>query len=440
MVALFVLDVFGTGLLGGDERTLAVIRSIILPGLPFLEWHASLGIATLALMLAAVVAWLRWGVSWLPIAVMLASVAVAYWVMPLHHQSPAAGGCQLQAHGSDDCGNHPQQTHKHTHTRTLSGAQSLEPELPRHANIPNSLKGAGSRLEPLSASHEFTIVLVVFAFLARSMLVFRGLPGLQRLSHFVPAGLMFPAVELARAAALEALVGNRKDAACMLEHPGMRARAARVNRWARGYAGADVLTGAHAHLRAALALNGLLRDSEVRNLCAEARRQLTGVVDSEPTWTRLLDGTLVAIALDRLGETEAVECWRATLAQRFPLRHGRRTAVLHTPSMLGIGTASPWEHATATALAHHRGWLAEDDWHALRPRCLGVAAQGGSDPESLRLVAAGRLWAALTDDQEAIAILGKRTLNRDPIAAALADLATRARHKPGQHGADPAQR
>ena len=37
VVALLCADIYATGQLGGSERTLAVVRSIVLPGLPFLE-------------------------------------------------------------------------------------------------------------------------------------------------------------------------------------------------------------------------------------------------------------------------------------------------------------------------------------------------------------------------------------------------------------------
>jgi hypothetical protein len=78
-----------------------------------------------------------------------------------------------------------------------------------------------------------------------------------------------------------------------------------------------------------------------------------------------------------------------------------------------------WEHAAATALAREAGWIGLEDWANLRPRCLGVAASGKTDAATLRLVAAGRIWAGLTQDVEARAILDRRTITGDPLACAL---------------------
>ena len=44
---LLAIDVFATGLFGGGERTLAIVRSIVLPGLPFLEWSWLYGTAAI---------------------------------------------------------------------------------------------------------------------------------------------------------------------------------------------------------------------------------------------------------------------------------------------------------------------------------------------------------------------------------------------------------
>ena len=377
VVALFFgLDLYATGFFGGSERALAVVRSIVLPGLPFLEWEPALGIVTILAMLAALGLWLRWGMAWLPIAVMLSSVVMAATIMPLHH------------------------------------APALQHAVGHDASA------------VLRASHEFAVVLVVFAFVARLRLLLVGMPGRQRLTALVPAGLRYPAVLIARAAAVDALAGgDRSTLRSLLSDPSLRARAARVDRWARFRWRSDTLSGAHAHLRAALALLQALDEKELGALRAEARSSLTGVIESEPTWVRPLDGVLIAIALSRLGEETAVARWRDTLTHRFSLRHGRRAAALHTPSMLGIGTCPPWEHAASTALAHREGWIGIEDWSVLRARCLGVAATGARDPDALRFVAAGELWAALTGDEEARRLLARRTIEDDALAAALRRLA-----------------
>ena len=172
---------------------------------------------------------------------------------------------------------------------------------------------------------------------------------------------------------------------------------------------------------------GLLDDRQLADLRSDSRKSSAGVPSSEPTWVRPLDGMLAACALTALGEISCVERWRDTFRERFALRHGRRPAALHLPSMLGIGTAPAWEHAAATALGHRMGWVGTEDWQHLRPRCLGKAASGSRDPDTLRLIAAGKLWAVLLTDAEASDILGRRTVAEDPIAVALELLSTRLR-------------
>jgi hypothetical protein len=132
---------------------------------------------------------------------------------------------------------------------------------------------------------------------------------------------------------------------------------------------------------------------------------------------------LAALALRALGEDECVARWRSMFEERFALRHGRRPAALHAPSMLSIGAAPAWEHAASTALGFRAGWLDETDWWHLRSRCLGKAASGAHEPEALRLIAAGMLWARLTQDTQAIEILGRRTISGDGVAVALNELA-----------------
>jgi len=38
VVLLLIIDVYATGVFGGSERALAIARTIVLPGLPFLAW------------------------------------------------------------------------------------------------------------------------------------------------------------------------------------------------------------------------------------------------------------------------------------------------------------------------------------------------------------------------------------------------------------------
>ncbi len=133
---------------------------------------------------------------------------------------------------------------------------------------------------------------------------------------------------------------------------------------------------------------------------------------------------LAALALQRLGEHDCAARWRWIFRTRFQLRHGRRPAALHAPSMLSLGTARSWEHAAATALAYRAGWTDDEDWPFLRPRCLAAAASSRNDSDTLRLVGAGRLWAALRGDTEALQILGRRTLAGDELARLFDELAS----------------
>jgi hypothetical protein len=367
---LLCVDVFATGIFGGGERTLAVIRTVVLPGLPFLEWHLSLGIAAVAAALAAIGAWLRWGVDWLVFLVMTICLLLAGFVMPLHHEPPEV----------------------------------------RYV---------------VSASHEFTVVLVVFALVARLRLVIARLPGTGWVKSRLPKGLLFPAVDTARAAAIASInSANRDGAREWLDDARLLRRAASVNRWARFRTRGDTLDGAHAPLRAALSLSGAMTPASQRAFLDEARSRIAGVPDSEPTWIRPLDGTLAALALQDLGADDCVARWRWIFRTRFALRHGRRPAALHTPSMLSIGAARSWEHAAATAVAHQAGWIDAEDWSYLRPRCLGAAAGNADDSETMRLIAAGRVWAALRGDSEAIEIFSRRTLTDDALARVLDELAS----------------
>jgi len=69
--SLVILDLLATGWFGGSERELAVIRSIILPGLAFVEWIPALGISVITLSVFSVWLWLRWGATWPIVLVMM---------------------------------------------------------------------------------------------------------------------------------------------------------------------------------------------------------------------------------------------------------------------------------------------------------------------------------------------------------------------------------
>ncbi len=172
-----------------------------------------------------------------------------------------------------------------------------------------------------------------------------------------------------------------------------------------------------------MALAGMFDATQLARFRTDARAQHAGVPPSEPTWIRPLDGMLAALALQLLGEADCVERWRSTFASRFTLSHGRRAAALHAPTMLSIGTAALWEHAAATALGRHAGWLDDEDWKHLRRHCLGRAASGARDQQTLRLIAAGKLWATMVNDVEAVEILNRRSVNGDALALTLETIA-----------------
>lgn len=382
LLCLISLDFYSTGLFGGDERTLAVVRSIVLPGLPFLEWSLPAGILTVCITLFAVFAWLRWGMDWLPLAVMFVCVGIAALFMPVHH-----------AHLAD----------------------------------------VHHRLRVLTASHEFAIVLVLFGLVSRIKQILKRIPGIGGLRRLMPEALTFPAVDVAREMVVRLYSGVEHGAvAGDLPLTSLLARARRVNAWARFRLQGDCLRLAHAPLRAMMLQAGMLNPTQTQAFVSECRQSLSGVPDSEPTWVRPLDGMLAALALDALGEDDAIERWMKVFETRFPLQHGRRAGAMHSPSMITIGTCPLWQHAASSAIARQKGWLrADDDWAHLRAKCLGAAASGGSDAESLRFIAAGRLWAKLTNDSEATEILERRTLTGDSLAEAFDSLSSCAGVSPG---------
>ena len=210
---LLCVDLYATGLLGGSERALAVSRTLVLPGIAFLEWHIGVGIAAIVCALTAIGAWLRWGMDWVIPIIVLVSVLIALFIMPLHHQAPD------------------------------------------HHTV-------------VQASHEFTIVLVVFALLARLRLLIGRLPGTDWLKTHLPQGWFFPAADMARAAALTLIVDPGSTVArSLLKDPQQlfARRARRINIAARLRIKGHPLDGAHAPLRAARALAGLQDAAEAKN-------------------------------------------------------------------------------------------------------------------------------------------------------------------------------
>jgi hypothetical protein len=85
----------------------------------------------------------------------------------------------------------------------------------------------------VKGSHEFTVVLVVFALLAQLRLLFDRLPAGHG-SSATSQGLFFSAVDIARGAAVALIAGSdRHTVSNALTDPRLRARVSRINRWAR---------------------------------------------------------------------------------------------------------------------------------------------------------------------------------------------------------------
>ena len=396
-IVLVAFDLVATGWFGANERLVAMCRNVVFPGLGFIETNVWLTILFAVVAGAAVIAWLRWGADWLAALVWAVAVVVAFEIVPTAH-----------AHGPA----HP------------AGATPVA-----------------------RASHEFAAVLVVVAMLGRARLFLAGLPGVRRSSarhsnaptDRTTALLAAGPVERCRAVAIAELARNMgcsaldpATATAAVEAPDVRRRAARVGAVARWRIAGDPLRRDHAHVRSALVLCERATPEQERALRVDARSSPYGVPASEPTWVRLLDGTLAALALDDLGEPAVATRWRGVLVDDLRLRHGRRSGAIHTPTSLRLATAQAWEHAGATALLRWRGWIEGDaDWTALRQRSLGAAARGARRPDDARLVAAARIWARLVGDLPATRILERPSRSTDAIAASLDDVLATINVPPG---------
>lgn len=361
----------GLWLLGGHAGVHAA-RSMLVPGAGLAEAQPLAAAAFLALAVATTVAWLRWGLDWALVAVVAgAMVASAAW-------------------GSTD---HAEEAVRH-------------------------------------AAHEFPLVVLIAGALGWARATLGGVPGFgwlagRRVADDHVATLAdLPPVDRCRAVAIAALAGEATDEhrrAIALSDVEQRAR--RIGLTARARRGGDPFRGDHAHTRAALSLAGVLDDDATQRFVADAHRHPVGVPASEPTWVRTLDGTLAALALERLGDGVAPGRWAATLRSSLATRRGHRPAWWWSPLGVSAGRCLDWEHAAATALAHERGWIDDADWAHLRRRVLGAAARGSRRRDDERLIAAGRLWLALVDDPTAERIVARPTVRHDPLAVALDGLA-----------------
>ncbi len=364
LLALVPVEVLVLALLSRSHRGVHVVQNLVLPGSGLYENHAVLGAALTIAAVAAVCAWSGWGADWTVAAVWLGAIALTAWLAPRGHAAVTAA--------------------------------------------------------PRAAAHEFPIVALLVGALTWLRATVRGLPGVQRWrARRTARGVAVDPVTAGHAAAIAAL--GPAMPSVVLDPRAMR-RARRIALVARGRR-RDALRLDHAGLRAALALTGQLDADGRAALLADAARRATGVPASEPSWVRPLDATLAAIALHRLGATDEVARWQATLAGPLGLRRGHRPAWCWTPIGLGAGRAPLWEHAAMSALNRDMGWIDDADWAALRTRLVGASARGSRHPFDERAIAAARLWLAHVDDPEAARIIDRPTVAHDPVAVALDRLA-----------------
>ena len=356
---------------GFGHRGVHAARNLLFPGAGLIDERPWLAVVLAAAAVAATTAWLRWGTDWLVAVAVVVAMIVSFAL--------------------------------------TSSAHTV----------------AAPRITP--AAHEFPLVILVVTALSWLRSVAGRVPGMRRLSARRSARRKHLSVpDRSRCAALLALADD-DDGEAMAGDPAITLRARRVGLVARGRRRGDPLRVDHAHARAALALTGALDTDAAARFVQDAAHAPAGVPASEPGWVRPLDGTLAALALVRLGHDDAGTAWAAMLRGPFSLRRGHRPAWWWTPLGVSAGTAPDWEHAAASALARTARWVGDDDWTALRARVLGAAARGGAAPHDDRLIAAGRLWLAYVDDEQAARIVDRPTVGRDPLAAALDAIARRVR-------------
>ncbi len=424
--AMVVTVVGGCSLAGGHAGAHAA-RSLVLPGAGLYGVSLAWGLACTAAALAATVAWVRWGAGWLVVAVTLVATGLSYrWATP-----------------------------------------SVAPPIASGA-----LAAASPVATRLGAAHEFPLVVAVLGGLGMVRSAAARLPGAGRLRvRRQPGGRVggiagldhLHPVDRARAVLLYLRAGSDLAAE---DRRTIRASMARADvdrrvRWisviARGRLG--TASGRDlALLRTARAATDLIVPADdidrpgaterraaldrLAAVAADAERQAAGVAAEEPGWVRTLDATLTCTALQRIaGQTQPAARCATLLDSALALRHGHRPGSWWTPLGVAGPKLQPWEHAVTVAVAHADALLDVDtlaaDWIALRRRALGAAARGARSVSDERLVAASRLLAIATADRQAIDILARPTIGRDPLADALGCLTRAAADTPQQPCSQP---
>lgn len=364
--------------LWGGHVGVHMARNLLFPGAGVVDHSPLLAAAFAVLAVAATVVWLQWGADWVVVAVVIASTAVAGLLAVSH---PSLGTAQL--------------------------------------------------LHPVRAAHEFPLVVLVIVAIAWVRSAAGRVPVLRHLvirrNRALGGGVDLASlapVDRCRAAALFLLLApNPEITVDSAWSADVIARARRVSAVARLRFGRDPLGRDHAPLRTVRLLAGRMSEAERNRYASEALSSDIGAPCSEPSWVRPLDATLAVLALQRCAAREAGAKWVEALGGAYSLRRGHRPAWWWTPLGVGAGSAPAWEHAAFTGLARAAGWVEDADWHALRKRALGAAARGAEHPHDERLVAAARVWLAFVDDPEAMRIIHRPGVRRDPLACALDQLA-----------------
>ena len=363
----------------GGHRGVHMARNLLIPGAGLVDHWPVVAALFMAATLLATVLWLRWGAGWIVGMLMLVSTVLSGVVAGTTHDGSTA-----------------------------------------------SMVGRGA--------HEFPFVVLVLAGITWARTAVARMPGLRWLTarrHRRREGLedlvTLGPVDRCRAVSLLVLAGRPGgEFVSVVMADDVRRRARRVGAVARLRVAGDPFRRDHAHARSAMLLCAPSREA-VELLAEEAGQALLGAVPSEPSWVRPLDATLCAIALEQAGYGDQATRWGKALDTTFGLRRGHRPAWCWTPLQVAAGSAPLWEHAAVTALAAHRGWIDTQDWSAIRQRVLGAAARGGDHADDERLIAAGRMWLSLVDDDQAAEIVRRGVVNRDPLAIALDLLACRMR-------------
>ncbi len=360
LLAFVVVDViliFGFG-----HRGVHAFRSLLLPGAGLYN-HAYLwlGIFFTVVAFSATIAWLQWGTDVILVMVVLASVVTSAILSSSQHNA----------------------------------------------------------IDVQVSAHEFPLIVIVAGAASWVRMMFGKRGSIRR--HHLSSDIGFqnlnslPPVERCQAVSVARLAGVEVS----YVQDDIVKRAQRINFWSRGHMGSHPFFQYHASARTAQVLSSPGNPDERQSFIQECKNSSSGVILSEPTWCRLLDGTLTAIALKRLGEHQPLALWQSYMTDHFYVQRHHRPTAVWAPLAIRMTHASPWEHAAAMALAYAEGITNEQDWEMLKKSALGAAARGAKNPHDQRLVAAGRIFARAVHDDLSLRILNKPTLGSDPLAHAL---------------------